>query len=282
MNVERDLVFVDQRGTGRSNELVCPPPPAGVDLDQDASALTTYVRRCLAGIDADPAFYTTAMYVDDVADVVAALEYDQVNLYGGSYGATVAQVFLRRHDELVRTMTLSGGTLLDLPIFELIAQNSAGALEAVFTRCAADATCSTAFPRVRGEWQQLLDDVAAAGSYYGHAMLTASRWWQRACGMFPRSNAAADYGEARVTDVPVLNLNGDADPQDPPANMVGAGSIWPNSRQLVEPGQAHGISAWPCRASVIAAFIEQGAGDGVDATCLDTVPVPRFSTAIGG
>jgi pimeloyl-ACP methyl ester carboxylesterase len=57
--------------------------------------------------------------MDDLSDVLGALRYTEANLYGGSYGATAAQYFLAQHPELVRTAILDGGTLLDVPIFEL-------------------------------------------------------------------------------------------------------------------------------------------------------------------
>jgi pimeloyl-ACP methyl ester carboxylesterase len=79
--------------------------------------------------------------------------------------------------------------------------------------------------------------------------------------------------------VPVLMINGTADPQDPPVNMSGARQIWSNSRLLVEPGQSHSISlgAWlQCGADLVQAFIEHASVSGLNAGCLAQVALPPF------
>jgi pimeloyl-ACP methyl ester carboxylesterase len=119
--------------------------------------VTTYVRACLAKLDADPRLYTTAPAMDDLADVLRALGYRKVNLYGVSYGATAAQYFLVQHPELVRTAILDGGTLLDVPIFENWGRNGERALRAVLERCATTPRCARAYPRVRAEAFEMID-----------------------------------------------------------------------------------------------------------------------------
>jgi pimeloyl-ACP methyl ester carboxylesterase len=89
--------------------------------------------------------------MDDLADVIRALGYEQVDVYGGSYGATAAQYLLAQHPELVRTAILDGGTLLDVPIFERWGPNGERALRSILSRCARSPRCARAFPRVRSE-----------------------------------------------------------------------------------------------------------------------------------
>ena len=148
LNERRDIVLVDQRGTGGSNRLVCPVPRRRLDSE---AAVTEYVRACMAALRADPRQYTTATAMDDLAEVLDALGYDEVNVYGTSYGATAAQYLLAQHPELVRTAILDGATLLDAPIFERWAPNSERALRAVLDRCAQSRRCAAAYPRVRQE-----------------------------------------------------------------------------------------------------------------------------------
>ncbi len=150
LNAHRDIVLVDQRGTGGSNELVC-PVPRNTALVSTEAALEEYVRRCLAGLDADPTQYTTAPAMEDLAAVVRALGYETVNLYGVSYGGTAAQYFLAQHPDLVRTVILDGATLLDIPIFERLAPNGERSLRAILRRCARSRRCAAAYPRVRHE-----------------------------------------------------------------------------------------------------------------------------------
>lgn len=109
----RDVVLVDQRGTGGSRDLRC---PQGSVADRWAEQL----RTCLAGLDGDPGAYTTAWAMDDLDQVRAALGYERVNLYGMSYGVTAAQVYLQRHPTRVRSAILESGALLGVPIYEQI------------------------------------------------------------------------------------------------------------------------------------------------------------------
>ncbi len=139
VNQQRDLVLVDQRGTGGSNDLRCPQ-------GSDASRWADELRNCLQGLDGDPRAYTTAWAMDDLDDVRAALGYDRINLYGISYGVTAAQVYLQRHPSHVRTALLESGTVLDVPIYERFPAASQHALDLLFARCAADPGCHAAYP----------------------------------------------------------------------------------------------------------------------------------------
>ncbi|MEM1451351.1 MAG: alpha/beta fold hydrolase [Planctomycetota bacterium] len=112
MRDRRDVVMVDQRGTGGSNRLDVPMPGNDDDLQ---SYFETYFDRArfeaaLPGLQAraDLAQYTTANAVDDFDEVRAALGYESLNLRGGSYGTRSALVFMRRHPESIRTATLMG------------------------------------------------------------------------------------------------------------------------------------------------------------------------------
>ena len=145
LNKTRDVVLIDQRGTGGSNRLMCPKPdkPFGVE---DTEAALAYAESCLKNIEADVRWYTTRAYVDDVNEVRQALGYAKINITGGSYGGTVVQVYLQQYPETVRTAIINNSTLIDYPVFEHIADSSQRALELVFERCAKDEKCHAAFP----------------------------------------------------------------------------------------------------------------------------------------
>ncbi len=157
LNTSRDLVFIDQRGTGASN-MTCPSFPSL----SDEAALRASVESCLSHLQADLRFYTSAMFSDDVDEVLADLHYGKVDLVGASYGATSEQVFLVRHPKRVRTMTLISGTLLDTPIFERFPLNAQRALDNVFAECAREVSCHRAFPRLGADWNALWSSVNRA------------------------------------------------------------------------------------------------------------------------
>ena len=159
LSENHDLVFVDQRGTGGSNRVVIPDDQPDLsrlspeEMDIQAKA---WVARVLREIDMDPQFYTTSVAMDDLDEVREALGYDKINVVGYSYGATAAQYYLRQHEAHVRTIALGGGSLLDIPVFELWAHNSQRALDLIFDRCQADVRCHAAFPNLQAEFEALL------------------------------------------------------------------------------------------------------------------------------
>ncbi len=157
VHATRDIVLVDQRGTGGSNALRLPPLPdtAGLPASDASARLAAWAHAGLAVLDADPRFYTSTVAADDLDAVRAALGYDRIDLYGTSYGGTLAQYYLRQHGEHVRVAVLDGATPLDVPIRERIAANSQHALDLLLSRCSADAACHAAFPDLAGEWATL-------------------------------------------------------------------------------------------------------------------------------
>lgn len=164
IHATRDIVLVDQRGTGLSNKLWLPNPPPLDGLSESAArvAVRDWATTAFAELDADAATYTTAVAMDDLDAVRAALGYDRINLFGGSYGATAAQYYIRQHPDRVRAVVLDGATLLDVPVMERIAPNSQRALDLLFARCSADPACAAAYPELSREWRTVLDQLAAA------------------------------------------------------------------------------------------------------------------------
>jgi pimeloyl-ACP methyl ester carboxylesterase len=155
LNRRHDIVLVDQRGTGGSHAVALPPMTPG-------ESLPDYARRALAGLDGDPRYYTTAVAMDDLDAVRQALGYEKIDLYGASYGATAVQYYMRQHAAHAAMAVLDGGTLLDVPILELIAANSQKALDNVLDRCAAEPACAAAYPHARTELAAVLNRLNRA------------------------------------------------------------------------------------------------------------------------
>jgi pimeloyl-ACP methyl ester carboxylesterase len=150
---DRDLVMVDQRGTGGSSRLEC---PHGYVRGGDASAVTAYLRACLGRLPADPRLYTTSVAAADLETVRRTLGYAKIDLYGGSYGATLAQAYARRYPRSVRSVVLDSASLPDVRIYDISGRNAERALEAVFARCAAAPACERAYPHPRRQLSELL------------------------------------------------------------------------------------------------------------------------------
>ena len=158
---DRDVVLVDQRGTGGSNRLACPEPDAaaGADPFGDTGAAREFAEQCLAGLAADARFYTTSDAVLDLEAVRAAMGAAQVNLVGVSYGTRVALEYLRRHPDRTRTVVLDGVVPPELALGADHARNLEAALEAHFALCEADATCRRLYGAPRERLDALLEDL---------------------------------------------------------------------------------------------------------------------------
>jgi hypothetical protein len=107
-------------------------------------------------------------------------------------------------------------------------------------------------------------------------------WWQYVCGLLPPAHQAAATSQPGKATVAVLALNGREDPQDPPANVAGARTLWRYSLELAVPGQGHDIDnhSGACDASIIASYIHQGSPRNLDTTCLSTLGPPTFALTL--
>ena len=143
---ERDIVLVDQRGTGRSNRLGC---AEGEELLYRAgqAEIAAATRGCLGdlGARAEVSWYTTSVAVQDLERVRAALGYEHINLYGTSYGTRVAQHYLRRFPERVRAVILDGVVPAPLALGPEVALDAERSLLDILARCAAQPPCRSRF-----------------------------------------------------------------------------------------------------------------------------------------
>ncbi len=162
-NQTRDLVLVDQRGTGGSHPLHCPldnDDPALAAAEPEDPAFRAWLADCLAGLDADPRLYTTAVAAGDLDAVRAALGYERINLLGVSYGTRAALTYLRLFPERVRALVLDGVVPPDMAIGAAMAGDGQRALDMAFAACEADPACAEAFPDVRAGFDALLAALA--------------------------------------------------------------------------------------------------------------------------
>jgi pimeloyl-ACP methyl ester carboxylesterase len=160
IRARRDLVFIDQRGTGGSHPLNC-----DFFNPADPQSYLGYffpledVRQCRAQLEskADLTLYTTPIAMDDLDEVRAALGYERLNLFGASYGTRAALVYLKRHPQHVRTVTLQGVAPTNQFMPGDFAQVNERALQGILAECAADEACHKAFPNLRAETKAVLD-----------------------------------------------------------------------------------------------------------------------------
>jgi pimeloyl-ACP methyl ester carboxylesterase len=157
----RDILLVDQRGTGESSRMDCP-------IDDDALLFETeftvddtlrYMEECLADLPHDPRYFTTSVAVGDLEAVREALGYTALNLYGVSYGSRVAQHFARRYPESTRSVVIDGVVPPQVALGPEIATESQKAVDNILRRCAEDERCNERFPEIEETFARVVAEL---------------------------------------------------------------------------------------------------------------------------
>ncbi len=152
----RDIVLVDQRGTGESSRMDCPIDDDLVEGQYSEELTIEYTRACLEQLPHDPRFFTTSVAVTDLEAARVALGYPSLNLYGVSYGTRVAQHFARRYPESTRTIVLDGVVPPQISLGPEIATESQRAVDEILARCAEDPSCDERFPDLHVAFEKLV------------------------------------------------------------------------------------------------------------------------------
>jgi pimeloyl-ACP methyl ester carboxylesterase len=157
---QRDIVLLDQRGTGKSHPLYCELPGGEDDLQNYMRTLfpMATLRDCEPQLaaKADLTQYTTPIAMDDLDEVRQWLGYERINVYGGSYGSRAAQAYMRQHPQHVRSAILAGAIIMDarMPLYH--ARKAQESIDKLFDDCAAEESCRTAFPDLRGDLAKVI------------------------------------------------------------------------------------------------------------------------------
>jgi pimeloyl-ACP methyl ester carboxylesterase len=157
---DRDILLIDHRGTGNSAGLHCDTPcPGGVSSRFETVFPLDHVEACRTMLSehTDLSEYTTPIAMDDLAELSSWLEYTQLNLSGGLYGTREAQVFTRRHPDMVRTVVLNGVAPVDDRIYLYHARYLQNALENLFEECESQPDCRAAYPDFRAVTAEVLE-----------------------------------------------------------------------------------------------------------------------------
>ncbi len=156
----RNVILVDQRGTGKSNLLACESTPEDVSTPD---AYGAGAARCAEALSkkADLRFYTTTEAVADLDAVRTAIGAAQINLYGVSYGTRVAQQYAMRHPQQTRSIVLDSSVPNSLQLGNIFARNLDDALALQFAQCSNVASCKDKLGDPRAELDALLAKLRA-------------------------------------------------------------------------------------------------------------------------
>jgi len=161
LRLDRDIVFINHRGTGGDNDLRC--ELYGGDENIQGYLENVFdveeLRGCLEKLKEkfDLTKYSTPIAMDDLNEVRKALGYERINMLGTSGGTRSILVYMRRHPESVRSAILIGVAPIALrnPLYH--PWGAQQALELLFEECSGDRACSEAFPNLEEEFWTVLE-----------------------------------------------------------------------------------------------------------------------------
>jgi pimeloyl-ACP methyl ester carboxylesterase len=151
----RDIVLLDQRGTGKSAPMTCEAEEALIEGQYSRKQTIAQTKTCLQALPYDPRYFTTSVAVQDLEALRLALGYEKFNVYGISYGSRVAQHFMRRYPGSTRTVILDGVVPPQLALGPAIAIEAQKALNKIFSRCAESTDCGEQFPNIETDFVAL-------------------------------------------------------------------------------------------------------------------------------
>jgi len=161
LNNKRDLVLIDQRGTGKSNGLNCKVPDATSPEMSDPAKREASSRKAIEtcrdelGKKADLGQYTTTVAMADIDEIRSALGYQTINLWGGSYGTRAAMEYLRRYENRVRSVVLDGVAPPSLALPESFSRDATVVLDKMIAACAKESQCA----KRNADLKVMLDDL---------------------------------------------------------------------------------------------------------------------------
>lgn len=165
LNNRRDIVFVDQRGTGRSAPLDCDEPRAmplaeaadtTKQLQRLAECRERLVKRPHVKEPAGLGFFTTTLAMQDLDAVREALGAPRINLVGASYGTRAALEYQRQFPQALRRSVLDGVAPPDMVLPASAGTDAQAALDALLAACSAEPGCTRQWPALRQAWDGLL------------------------------------------------------------------------------------------------------------------------------
>ena len=162
----RDLVFIDQRGTGRSAPLKCDdasdallPLAQWLNGDFQQRRLAQCRARLSQLLHGDLRQYTTSIAMADAEAVRMALGATQINLLGASYGTRAVLEYMRQFPSAVRRAVIDGVAPPDMVLPASFSTDNQAALDGLLTWCASDSVCNQHNPQLAQQWRSLLGSM---------------------------------------------------------------------------------------------------------------------------
>lgn len=183
----RDLILFDQRGSGRSEESLCPDLAKALNTinaaglapavkDERQIAEYTKCRTSLEATGTDLRNYTTRATVQDMEVIRRAFGVTQWNLAGISYGTLVALDSMRTHPSAIRSVVLNSPYPPNSAAWAEQITVAAAGFEAIDRECAAQPRCRKRFGSIMPKLEATLARLKRAPLKDGEKVIDGGQW----------------------------------------------------------------------------------------------------------
>ncbi|MBB6519753.1 alpha/beta hydrolase [Pseudoteredinibacter isoporae] len=157
---ERDILIIDQRGTGRSNKLHCDQMDSIEQLSFDDQSLDIEkeTRNCKDELGADLNGYNSRAALEDFETIRKKLAYKKLHLFGTSYGTRMVQLYMRHYPESVASGIMDGLVPLQQNVLA-VGESVDHAMELLLSQCETQPACQQRYPNLRQDFQDLLSNI---------------------------------------------------------------------------------------------------------------------------
>lgn len=174
---DRDFIMYSQRGTKYNDpflechgytELVQELVFQHLPMDEIEQRIVEYLAGCreeYRDLGYDLNMYNTAVNAADLNDLRIALGYDQINIYGTSYGTRLALYILRDYGEHIRSAIIDSVYPPQIHYYSTFATNAFNTFERIFEACSADEICNRKYPELETFFYQAVDELNANPRY---------------------------------------------------------------------------------------------------------------------
>ena len=158
----RDLILIDQRGTGKSQPLQCEDT---LEMDPYTTLPEDFtisdVEKCISELTGDLSQYNSENAIRDFEAVRAALGHQQVHIYGGSYGTRAGLVYMRMFPESLKSVVLDSVGPIEVPI-GLFGQSAEQSFNKLLENCQNEPSCATQYPNLAQEFASIKQRLSQA------------------------------------------------------------------------------------------------------------------------
>jgi pimeloyl-ACP methyl ester carboxylesterase len=167
---ERDIIFIDQRGSGFSEPDFSPEMNQQIlevfskDLSPAAemkarTEIAARVKDSILKKGIDIPAYNSHEIAADINDLCMLAGYKKWDLWGTSYGTRIALTMMKDFPDNIRSVVLEAPLPPNARYFQEITANFRKALDKIFDKCANDPACRASYPNLKKDFYDAIGSL---------------------------------------------------------------------------------------------------------------------------